>query len=196
MPKNPNPQGKGLVPVLQVVQQHAQRLAVPPKSIAQIEMELFTSLFVLQSEIRFNPVVGQRYWLYEREAGYRLSLVSPSEWHRALPQRNIGLCVLQADRTWTLELEPELASDDSFMALIEQQRAALHVALEQAQRVEDVLPVFASSLGYHGRVLAFILGKSLRCSMQLAGIAALPYQEAAGLLRHAEADRALAQPPL
>lgn len=170
------------MPVLQGVQQHAQRLAVPPKSITQIEMELFTSLFVLQSEIRFNPVVGQSYWLYQRDDGYRLSLIAPTQWHRPLPQRCIGECTLQTDRTWTLQLEPAIASDDHFMAQIEQQREALHVALEQAERVEDVLPVFASSLGYHGRILAFILGKSLRSSMQLSGIAALPYHEAAGLL--------------
>lgn len=188
MQKNPNPQGKGLVPVLQGVQHHAQRLAVPPKAITQIEMELFTSLFVLQSEIRFNPVAGQSYWLYAREEGYRLSMVAPTQWHRPLPQRCIGLCVLQADRTWTLELQPDVAGDERFMSQIEAQRQALHTALEQARQVEDILPVFAASLGYHGRIMAFILGKSLRSSMQLAGIAALSYQEAAGLLECQDAE--------
>lgn len=180
--KNPNPQGKGLVPLLQGVQQHVARLIVPPKQIDQIEMELFTSLFVLQSEIRFNPVVGQRYYLYAQELGYRLSLVAPDEWHRPLAQRYIGLCELQTDRTWTLSLDAAIADDTAFMAEVERQRAALHVAVEQAERLEDVLPVFAPGLGYHGRILAFILGKSLRSSMQLSGIAALPYREAVGLL--------------
>lgn len=186
--KNPNPQGKGLVPILQGVQQHAARLAVPPKQIDQIEMELFTSLFVLQSEIRFNPVVGQRYWLYARDDGYRLSLVAPEQWHRALPQRYIGLCELQADRTWTLVLDDAIAADTAFMAHVEQQREALHAAIEQAEHLEDVLPVFAPSLGYHGRILAYILGKSLRSSMQLSGIAALPYREAVGLLVEPSVD--------
>jgi hypothetical protein len=180
--KNPNPQGKGLVPVLQNVQSHAQRLAVPPKQIDQIEMELFTSLFVLQSEIRFTPVVGTAYWLYDHAQGYKLSLIAPSEWHRDLPQRYIGRCELQADRTWTLQLADEVASDQEWMAAIEQQRQALQQAFVQAAQVEDVLPVFAAGLGYHGRILAYILGKSLRSSMQLAGIAALPYHEAAQLL--------------
>lgn len=180
--KNPNPQGKGLVPILQNVHAHAQRLAVPPKSLAQVEMELFTSLFVLQGEIRFNPVVGQGYWLYQREQGYRLSLIAPDEWHRELDQRCIGRCELQADRTWTLELTDELAADGEFLAMIEGQRAALHAALERAERVEDILPVFAPTLGYHARILAFILGKSLRTSMQLAGIAALPYRAVAAFL--------------
>lgn len=183
MRKNPNPQGKGLVPVMQGVQQHAQRLAVPPKQIDQIEMELFTSLFVLQSEIRFNPVVGQAYWLYADEQGYRLSLIGPDEWHRDMQHRFIGRCELQQDRTWTLALDEAVASDKTFMAAIEAQRVALHEALEKAGAVEDVLPVFSPGLGYHGRILAFILGRSLRSSMQLSGIAALPYREAAGLLK-------------
>lgn len=182
MPRNPNPQGKGLVPVLQGIQQHTQRLVVPPKPLTQIEMELFTSLFVLQSEIRFSPVVGKSYWLYQHDDGYRLSLIAPQEWHREMTHRCIGQCVLQADRTWTLELTDAVAADTAFMEKIERQREALHAALERAQKVEDVLPEYLPSLGYHARITAFILGKSLRSSMQLAGIAALPYREAAGLL--------------
>jgi hypothetical protein len=182
MPKNPNPQGKGLVPILQGVHQHVQRLAVPPKQIDQIEMELFTSLFVLQSEIRFNPVVGRSYWLYAQAQGYRLSMVGPHEWHKPMQHRFIGRCELQKDRTWTLVLDSSVADDEAFMATIERQRLALHEALENAGSVEDILPVFAPGLGYHGRILAFILGKSLRGSMQLSGIASLSYREAAGLL--------------
>lgn len=182
MPRNPNPQGKGLVPVLQGIQQQTARLAVPPKPVTQIEMELFTSLFVLQSEIRFSPVIGKSYWLYQHADGYRLSLVGPEEWHRVMEHRCIGRCILQTDRTWTLELDAEVAADEAFMALIERQRAALHAALERAEKIEDVLPEYVASLGYHARITAFILGKSLRSSMQLAGIAALPYHEAAGLI--------------
>ena len=183
MPRNPNPQGKGLVPVLQGIEQVVQRLSVPPKAINQIEMELFTSLFVLQSEIRFNPVIGKSYWLYQRAEGYQLSLIAPEEWHKPMPQRCIGCCVLQRDRTWTLELTAEVANDAVFLAAIDRQRAALLKALENARAVEDVLPAYLPSLGYYGRVSAFILGKSLHTSMQLAGIAALSYEEAAGLLQ-------------
>ena len=54
MPRNPNPQGKGLVPVLQGLQHQWQQPVLLPKQIDQIEMELFTSLFVLQSEFKFK----------------------------------------------------------------------------------------------------------------------------------------------
>jgi len=182
MQKNPNPQGKGLVPVLQGLEQHRVRASLPPKQIDQISLELFTSMFVLQSEFRFNPVPGQEYWMYMRKGGFTLSLVAPAEWQGKLPGRNIGCCILQDDRTWTLELDAQVADDAAFMASIEKRRLAFQQALESAETVEDILPVYDEKLGYYSKVLAFILGKSLRTSMQLSGIAALGYEQAKGLL--------------
>jgi hypothetical protein len=180
--KNPNPQGKGLVPVLQGLQQHWDRMQVPPKHIDQISLELFTSLFILQSDFSFAPVPGMHYWLYERQGAYRLMMVGPTEWKGTLPGRCIGLCELQKDRTWTLALETEVAADSLFMEAIEARRRTLETLLEKAETVEDVLPACENGLGYQSRVMAFILGRSLRASMQLAGINALSYSEARGLL--------------
>jgi hypothetical protein len=182
--KNPNPQGKGLVPVLQGLQQHWDRMQVPPKQIDQISLELFTSLFVLQSQFKFTPVPGSQYWMYERDEEYRLMMVGPLEWNGALPGRCIGLCELQQDRTWTLALEPEVADDSRFMEEIEVRRRKLEALLEKAETVEDVLPACEAGLGFQSRVLAFILGRSLLVSMQLSGINALSYSEAKGLLSH------------
>lgn len=180
--RNPNPQGKGLVPVLQGLQQHWAQVHVPPKHIDQVSLELFTSLFVLQSEIRFNPVPGQDYWLYRQGQCWKLSMVGPHEWGGRLPGRYVGHCMLQPDRTWSLELDAEVADDPVFMAEVEARRAQLQERLEQAESLESVLPGYEERLGYHGKVLAFILGKSLRSSMQLSGIAALDYRQAKGLL--------------
>jgi len=184
MPRNPNPQGKGLVPVLQGLQQQQLRKVILPKQIDQIEMELFTALFVLQGELRFNPVPGRSYWLYATDSGYRLLMVGPHEWHAPYPGRFIGECVLQQDRTWTLALDEQLAGDKDFMAEIEAQRAQLQRRLEAAKRIDDVLPVYEQSLGYHGRVMAYVLGRSLFTSMELSGINSLDYKEAKGLLTH------------
>ena len=182
MPKNPNPQGKGLVPVLQGLQQHWERIHVPPKQIDQVSLELFTSMFVLQSDFRFNPVAGQDYWMYEGKTGYRLLMVGPHEWTGSPPGRYIGKCTLQHDRTWTLELDPDVVADTAFMQEIEGRRERLQEELEKAETVEDIMPTFEASFGFYGRALAFILGKSLRASMELSGINALSYQEAKGLL--------------
>lgn len=182
MQKNPNPQGKGLVPVLQGLQQHWARAHIAPKQIDQIALELFTSLFVLQSEFRFNPVAGQDYYLYQGSSGYRLLLVGPDEWSGARPGRYIGHCLLLEDRTWTLALAPEVAADEQFMAGIEARRLALQERLEAAPTLEDALPGFAAELGYYGKALTYILNRSLQLSMQLSGIHTLSYDEARGLL--------------
>lgn len=182
MQKNPNPQGKGLVPVLQGLQQHWARVQVAPKQLDQVSLELFTSLFVLQSEFRFNPVPEQDYYLYQAGETYRLMLVGPDEWTTAGPGRYIGRCTLLVDRTWTLELDAAVAADEAFMAAIEARRQALQERLEAADTLEDALPTFEAELGYYGKALSFILGKSLRVSMQLSGIHALSYDQARGLL--------------
>lgn len=190
MPRNPNPQGKGLVPVLQGIQHGWQKSVLLPKQIDQIEMELFTSLFVLQSEFKFNPVPGKSYFMYDWPGnaaagsgrGYKLSLVAPHEWHTPCDGLFIGECILQQDRTWTLMLAPELAQDEVFMKRVEDLRGKLLGALAQAEKIEDVLPSFEESLGYYGRITAFILGKSLLTSMQLSGIKGLDYKAAKGLL--------------
>ena len=184
MPRNPNPQGKGLVPVLQGLQNHWQLPVLIPKQIDQIEMELFTSLFVLQSEFKFNPVPGKSYFMYDTGAGYKLLLVGPHEWHTPYKGCFVGECVLQQDRTWTLVLDPELADDPAFMRRVETLRGKLQAALESAEKIEDVLPSFEDALGYYGRITAFILGKSLLTSMQLSGIKGLDYKAAKGLLTH------------
>lgn len=182
MKRKPNPQGKGLVPVLQGLQQHWARVRVPPKHIDQISLELFTSLFVLQSEFRFNPVPGQAYWLYRRRQRWSLSLISPEEWGQGMPGRYIGRCELQQDRTWTLELDPEVAADPAFMAEVEKRRLQLQEKIEAAAALEDILPGYSQRASYYNKVLVFILAKSLRSSMQLSGIASLEYREARRLI--------------
>jgi hypothetical protein len=205
MPRNPNPQGKGLVPVLQGLQREWQQPVLLPKQIDQIEMELFTSLFVLQSEFKFSPVPGKSYFMYGfygttgaaaddtgaatvggagAAQGYRLLLVAPHEWHEPYPGRFIGECILQQDRTWTLLLNPELEKDEDFMKRVQDLRGKLLGALAKAEKIEDVLPSFEESLGYYGRITAFILGKSLLTSMQLSGIKGLSYEAAKGFLTY------------
>ena len=65
MKKQPNPQGKGLVPILESLAESRALTSIVPKHIEQISSELFTSLFVLHSQFHFKPVVGKHYWLYQ-----------------------------------------------------------------------------------------------------------------------------------
>jgi len=183
MPDNPNPQGKGLVPLIQGLESHRLACQLPPKQIDQVQMELFTSMFVLQSDFRFNPVPNKTYYLYQTEGSYRLLLVGPHEWGATgYLGRYIGACILHDDRTWTLALDSSMEHDEAFMAHIVTEQEKLQLALEKAQTLEDILPVFEESFGHYGRILAYILGKSLAISMDMSGIKQLNYQEAKGLL--------------
>ena len=59
MTDNPNPQGKGQVPVLATLSQTRSTMAeVPAKNIERISTELFTALFILESRFKFQPVQG------------------------------------------------------------------------------------------------------------------------------------------
>lgn len=187
----PNPQGKGLVPVLEELGgRHQTHLndGLMPKQIDQVQMELFTAMFVLQSDFTFNPVPLRSYWLYLNADKYSLMLVGPDEWISSAPGRFVGECILQTDRTWSLALADELEADEDFIHHIESERKKLQLRLETADSIEEVLPTYERSFSFYSRILAFSLGKSLDISMQLSGIKGLNYQEAKGLLSHERSE--------
>lgn len=51
---------------------------------------------VYESEIRFEPVVGGVYHLYQMRTGRALSMVSPDQW----PHRHLATVRLNVDRQW------------------------------------------------------------------------------------------------
>lgn len=190
--KTPNPQGKGLVPVLAALTeanyQCAQAIALP-KQVEQIAGELFTSMFVLESNFRFKPVQERSYWLYRDQAGhFKLSLLAPGKWSAGSFGQVIGQCVLHADLTWTLELSDEAARDSEFMTYIAERRAQFGQDLQNAQCVDDLLPVFQQNLPFYQRVFASAMAGSLSRSMQQSGIAGLSYEQARGLLGNDNPD--------
>jgi hypothetical protein len=182
MNRNPNPQGKGLAPVLDSLTASRTQLSVPPKRVDQISSELFTSLFVLHSEFHFKPVPGKRYCLYRKADGFRLSLITPAEWGDGRFGQYIGECVLQPDLTWTLRFDERAAQDQRLLALIESQRRAFEQRLAAAESLDSALPVFDASLPFFRRVFASALAHSLGLSMRKSGILGLSYRQAQGLL--------------
>lgn len=188
MSKNPNPQGKGGSPVLATLDaQRAGLAAVPAKHIEQVATELFTSLFVLESDFRFKPVIGKPYYLYQQGERFWLGLSPPRMMRESVAGRFIGTCELQPDMTWTLELAEDVAADPTFMAYIEQKRAAFEQRLDEAETVDDVLPVHERRFAFYRRASAFAVAHSLGRSMTQAGISGLSYDEARGLLTGPEA---------
>ncbi|AEG01123.1 DUF2452 domain-containing protein [Methylomonas methanica] len=180
--KPANPQGKGCVAVLDSLQQVKTQLQAPAKNIRQISGELFTSLFILSSQIRFKPTRGQTYWLYFKDKRYRLSLIAPEQWLPAQYGRYIGACELQTDLTWTLALSGDCSTDHALMLEIARQRLELEEKMQQAEKIDDVLPVYVATLPFYSRVLAAALADSLKQSMQKSGISGLSFQQANKLL--------------
>ena len=181
--KRPNPQGKGLVPVLDSLAESRARIPVPPKHIDQISSELFTSLFVLHSKFLFKPVVGKSYFLYRRSGdSFHLSMIAPQEWSGSSFGQFVGECILQQDITWTVNLDNEVAQDKALLQLIETRRRQFEEAMHEANSIDDVLPVYLESLPFYQRVFASALANSLKQSMQKSGIQGLSYSQAKGLL--------------
>ncbi|AWN14911.1 DUF2452 domain-containing protein [Salinisphaera sp. LB1] len=186
--KNPNPDGKGVSPVLATLDEARGGLAVAaPKHIDQVATELFTSLFVLESEFRFKPVVGKTYYLYRQPERFWLGITPPEMLGETVAGRFIGTCVLQSDMTWTLELAEAVAADAHFMAWLAARRAAFERRLGEAETVDDILPVYESRLSFYRRASAFGVAHSLSRSMSASGISGLSYDEARGLLTDAGA---------
>ena len=99
MKKNPNPQGKGLVPVLR------DWGATRPegstrKNAAEFLRDYCISSLVLAARFKFRPVIGRTYYLYAGDTEWTLSLIGPEEWHAAAPGRFLAPCRLRRDMTW------------------------------------------------------------------------------------------------
>ena len=182
MSKNPNPQGKGLTPVLDSLRDSRALVSVSAKDVRQIGHELFTSLFVLHSRFHFKPVVGKCYYLYRQKSVFRLSLVSPQEWGNNVFGQFVGECVLQKDITWTLNIDVVASQDPILMNLIAQRQKEFEQILKARQTLDEVLPFYLDSLPFYQRVFASGLAASLRTSMIKSGIQSLSYKQAASLL--------------
>lgn len=183
MKNRPNPDGKGVSPVLETLDEARHSLLeAPPKNIDQIATELFTSLFVLEADFRFKPVAGKTYYLYQKPDKFWLGITPPEMMSADVGGRFIGRCHLQTDLTWTLELATEVANDQVFMAWLAQRRQAFEERLGQARQVEDILPVYDSRMTFYRRASAFGVAHSLARSMSAAGIQGLSYDQARGLL--------------
>lgn len=173
-----NPQGKGLVPLLESFENIRRLVRAVPKNIHQISSELFTSLFVLHSQFSFKPVIGKEYWLYEKNLAFRLSLISPAEWGNSEFGKCVGKCTLQMDVTWSLELDSRAMDDVALMSYIESKRDEFEKAIAKSESLVGALPVYIKELPYYQRVYASVLANSLKQSMIMSGIETMSYQEA------------------
>lgn len=162
--KNPNPQGKGLVPVLRDWAT-MRPVGSSPKDAAAFLRDYCISSLVLAARFRFKPVPGKDYFLYARTDDWMLSLIGPDEWGQRDPGAFLGRCRLRADMTWVLER----AADEELDA-VAAERAQAFVegfvdTLSGQASVGEHLPYYVSTLPYYQRMLATALATSLQQSL-------------------------------
>ncbi len=180
----PNPQGKGLSTVLDSLVDSQVKTSLPPKNIDQVSSELFTSLFVLNTNFEFRPVAGNSYWLYHTRDKFKLFSTAQNAWACGQPGIFIGECVLQNDVTWTIQLDQEVSQQEWFIRHMDEQIIFLQESLENSISLEEAMPFYVKKMSYYSRLLAYGLGTSLNTSMQKSGINALHYDQAKMLLSY------------
>lgn len=58
---------------------------------------------IYMADMRFEPLVGHTYHLYEKEnGGWLLSMLSPEEWGATCPHKFLETVTLLADHTWDI----------------------------------------------------------------------------------------------
>jgi hypothetical protein len=165
--KNPNPQGKGLVPMLRDWQS-VQPAVRGQKSAADFLRDYCVSSLVLGAQFRFKPVVGVTYFLYSAGQDWMLSLVGPQEWGQRMPGEYLAMCRLRPDMTW----EMEAAALDAHSPALERARQFIRGFVDMLAAQESIaehLPFYARELPYYQRLLATALASSLQRSLPHTG---------------------------
>ena len=167
MPLNPNPQGKGLVPVLEHWESHRPTdvAAKPPR---QLLGDYLVSLLILSASFGFKPVAERGYHLYLCDGQWQLSLIAPWEWPNVATRLYAGECQLRTDMTWQLTPSENLQDYPELVAALEAFQAGFVELLSSDAPLEDDLPLYVARLPFYQRLLATGLSASLRRSTQAA----------------------------
>ena len=167
-----NPDGKGYIGILKDWEDTEPK-GVVAKQSRQVLAELFTSMLVLSSTFKYQPVVGNRNYLYWINGEWSISLIAPEEWSDRRHAAYAGACVLQPDMTWTIEPSENLASENAVSEAVARFYKAFANMLSTDLTLEEVLPTYVAKLPYYERLYAAALSRSLRGTLLLGGQAAI-----------------------
>jgi hypothetical protein len=161
-----NPEGKGYIGFLKDWEDTEPR-GVVAKPSRQVLAEFFTSMLVLSSQFKYQPVIGNSNYLYWINSEWSMSLIAPYEWSDERRAAFAGTCVLQQDMTWTIEPSEHLASENAVSAAVAEFYDAFADMLDTDLTLEDILPTYVAKLPYYQRLHAAALSRSLRGTLLL-----------------------------
>lgn len=168
----PNPQGKGLVPVLDQLST-ARQVIAEPKEPAECLLDYLVSALVLSADFRFKPVVGTIYYLYFQKS-WQLSLVAPEQWGdqqlNGCSRVFVGRCQLRSDFTWQMDQTQPLEDYPQVVNALADFEALFSEQLNAEQSMNELLPFHRSALPFWQRIHAHALAKSLKSSMMGSGL--------------------------
>ena len=86
----------------QQINQLYQQMQVLANQANQLKKRVEVSEKVYQSQMNFEPIIGQTYYLYQRKDGKdTLSMIGPGEWGKSFPFEKYQAQVrLLSDHTW------------------------------------------------------------------------------------------------
>ncbi len=165
--KAPNPQGKGVVPVLRDWAS-LQPALLTPRSAADFLRDYCVSSLVLAAEFRFKPVVGKTYYLYANGEQWSLTMISPQEWGERKRGEFLAACRLRADMTWEMDTA-DLAQQPEALAQARRFIEGFVDTLSAQESIADNLPFYVNGLPYYRRMLATALSTSLKHTLPESG---------------------------
>ncbi|WP_339338604.1 hypothetical protein [uncultured Oceanicoccus sp.] len=166
--KQPNPQGKGLVPVLQALQPLHQLPAHDRSSKVWLHDYLAGALIV-SAKFSFKPIINQTYYLYWHEDEWTLSMISPLEWGVRLQASPVASCVLRDDYSWQLSPHNSVAQNPEVLAALATFQAGFVDFIDTTTPLVDKLPFHQPNLPWYPRLMALGLAKTLQGSLARSG---------------------------
>ena len=166
--KKPNPQGKGMVPILRdwATVQPGKGVSKAP---AMFLRDYCISSLVLAANFRFKPVLGKGYFLYVRDNEWIMSLIAPHEWGRTQPGAFLGRCLLRGDMTWEIQTPQAGEADEVALARAQDFIQGFVEAVAGQEAIGEHLPFYVSELPYYQRLLGTALAASLQRSIPSGG---------------------------
>lgn len=83
------------------LQQIYDQIEILAKQAKKIKQRIEVSTLIYNAEMKFEPLIGKIYHLYQKQNHYVLAVIGPNEWGKKIPfDQWVASAQLLADHTW------------------------------------------------------------------------------------------------